>query len=328
MVYEKLCYLNDKNKDRYKNKLKTYLGNEDYIKNRCIWHLESKNSILYLCSANNEKVYEIKQIGQIIGFLQNNHPYFIKNISEVRKHKKVLNRYLLKPSDWNSLIHVHLIGCKSLSILGIDNLNIYLSKLSLLGKLEILEEHPCYSIVKCNNVDLYLVSDIKLVANQSTDIYFSNLKINSLKIANLDIADKELGVVTSLEYCFSENEFLEKIEFCDFNTKYVTNFTGLFTYCRSLKQVNIEIFNTQSAKTLNSMFYGCSSLVSLNVNHFNLENVFTVKNMFRDCLKLETLHIDAWDISKLELKFKEYFLFNTPKLTNREEIYAKIGYKN
>ena len=72
----------------------------------------------------------------------------------------------------------------------------------------------------------------------------------------------------------------------------------MFDGCSSLKELNLNNFNTKKVTNMSGMFKGCSSLKELNLNNFNTNNVTDMRWMFSKCsdeLKL-----------KLKSKFNEF----------------------
>ena len=89
---------------------------------------------------------------------------------------------------------------------------------------------------------------------------------------------------------FDENmQFLESLDFTNFNSSFVNNMESIFYGCSSLKSIDFSNFNTSSVTTMSYMFYECSSLKTLNLSNFITSKVYKMEYMFYGCDSLNIL---------------------------------------
>ena len=156
------------------------------------------------------------------------------------------------------------------------------------------------------------------------------------------------SILTKTDFMFANCEFLEKIDFINFNSKYIYNMSFMFYRCTSLKYINftnfftkrvtdmnsmfngcesldnldLSYFNTQNVKNMSRMFFGCKSLKKLNASNFNTEEVLNMYSMFSGCRDLEDLNLSSFNTRNVKnmsrmfsgcssLKYLDIWNFNT-----------------
>lgn len=98
-------------------------------------------------------------------------------------------------------------------------------------------------------------------------------------------------------YLFS-GKSLTNIDLSSWDTRYITNMTGLFENCSKLETVNVSSLNIDRVTNMNSMFEGCSSLKELDLLSWDISNVKNMNQMFRNC-SLKELDLSTWDTSNV-----------------------------
>ena len=85
------------------------------------------------------------------------------------------------------------------------------------------------------------------------------------------------------------------LDVSNFDTKNVTDMSGMFRFCFTLKTLDLSSFNTQNVTSMNSMFEGCDGFTTLDVSNFDTKNVTDMDGMFCDCSALTTLDVSNFD---------------------------------
>ena len=129
-----------------------------------------------------------------------------------------------------------------------------------------------------------------------------NFFYNMTKIKSIDFSHFDPTEITDMSCLFYHSTGLENITFGDnFNTKKLTNISGVFYGCSSLTSIDLSQFNTELVDNMSYLFSGCNSLESINFSNINTSSVVDMSNMFYNCRSL---------------KLNELSNFNTKKVTN------------
>ena len=122
--------------------------------------------------------------------------------------------------------------------------------------------------------------------------------------------------VTDMSNMFSSTR-LKRLDLSTFNTKNVTNMSGIFSLCTRLTHVNLTGWSTRWVTDMSAMFNSCQALKYVDVSGFNTANVTDMTGMFYDT-GLETLDLTNFDVSKVT---KMLLMFTNSD--NLQRIYAK-----
>ena len=147
--------------------------------------------------------------------------------------------------------------------------------------------------------------------------------------------------VKSLKDMFSNQidsyvEYIESIDFSNFNSSLVTDMSNLFYGCYELISVVLSELKTQEVTNMNSMFYGCKSLASIDLLNFDTSKVTDMGSMFLGCDKLEFVQLQNFDTSSVtnmnsmfhkcnSLTSIDLFNFNTSKVTNMGSMFEECN---
>ena len=104
--------------------------------------------------------------------------------------------------------------------------------------------------------------------------------------------------VTNMSYMFYNCPALTQLDLSKFDTKNVTDMSGMFNSC-ALTQLDVSNFNTQNVTDMSYMFEGCAALTQLDVNKFNTANVTDMSYMFQFCLALTSLDLSHFNTEKV-----------------------------
>ena len=212
------------------------------------------------------------------------------------------------------------------------------------------KENAPRNLQEANNYDSYIIlkfnedcsysngfknnyrNDISYIINKE-----SNARITSEE--KLEI-NKDFGIeihfsspVISLAYFFHLNydknmQFLESVDFTNFDSSSVTNMNWLFYGCNSLKSIVFSNFKTNKVTSMNSLFYGCSSLESLNLSSFNTSLVANMNNLFYGCTSLKLLDISNFNMTICNSYKNMFYNANNIKYINlyncRKDCYNKL----
>ena len=93
---------------------------------------------------------------------------------------------------------------------------------------------------------------------------------------------------------------LTEIDTRSFDTSYVRDMYGMFSFCCSLKKLDLSSFDTSNVIDMGSMFSNCSSLETLDLSSFDTSSVKNMRWTFGGCSSLETLDLSSF--GKFQIK--------------------------
>lgn len=302
MNYDDLKILNKQHKKNLENII--FSNNDkrdkDNLRNRYIFYFQKENNRIFLRNNRNFSayietiIYEIKTIKDIIEFYNKSSKFYISNLSFIKQYKEILETYELERIEFVTIIQIirRISYINKLEIKRINNINIYESKLALLG-IPILYKKDNLVLVYRKNNDIFIVSDLKLKLYHM-GLGFSHLFCDRVIIDNLDISDIDT-LAGFFESCSKTKEIVLK----NFNTKNIGSFNSMFDGCTLLRHVNVEDFDTSNATSFSYMFRGCLSINSLDLHNWNTENILYLNHTFEECSNLEYLNISTWQTPHL-----------------------------
>lgn len=145
----------------------------------------------------------------------------------------------------------------------------------------------------------------------SMNLFFYNCS----NLKSLDLSNFNTSKLTSMQKMFYYNSSLSTVKFGpNFDTKQVTDFSGLFEGDNYLKNVDVSHFDTRSATTMKSMFSGCIYLSQLDVSNFDTARVTDMDWMFHNMSTINQL--DVSQFSTTSLKTMNYMFSGASNLTN------------
>ena len=139
-----------------------------------------------------------------------------------------------------------------------------------------------------------------------------NNKVNSITfkskdfIEEIDFTNFDSSSITNMEYFFEKCNSLTSINFRHFDTSSVVEMKNMFSECSSLKSLDLSSFDTSKVTNMGHLFNGCSSLTSVNLSSFNTLNTRFMDNMFKNCISLSSLDLSSFNTEKVE-KFESMF---------------------
>ena len=186
----------------------------------------------------------------------------------------------------------------------------------------------------------------------SLKLLFSNLKVDTLmldnldtsnvtdmtgmfmmcKLTSLDLSNLDTSNVTSMEMMFKSCSNLNSLDLGSIDTSKVTNMKNMFASCISLTSLDLSKFDTSSVNNMNSMFSSCSKLDSLNISKLDTSNVTDMVGMFYGCSKLASLdlsNLDTSNVTSMDRMFAncssltslDLSKFDTSKVTNMKSLF-------
>ena len=114
---------------------------------------------------------------------------------------------------------------------------------------------------------------------------FSGCSLTTLDVSNFDTKN-----VTNMSGMFSHCSTLTTLDLSNFDTKNVTNMSEMFRGCSALTTLDVSNFDTQNVTDMSEMFSNCSALTTLDLSNFDTKNVTTMGNMFMGCEALTTIY--------------------------------------
>jgi surface protein len=141
----------------------------------------------------------------------------------------------------------------------------------------------------------------------------------NLKIKFNTIIKKGFGL-------FSVCENITHIDFTNFNTSLMTDFSYMFFRCYNLKYINLSSFDTSKMTNMKYMFYGCQNLKEINLKSFDTTNVVDATGLFGNCKTFVNLDISNFNFKNI--KDIEYMFLGCDNLENivvNEQLFNQIG---
>ena len=132
---------------------------------------------------------------------------------------------------------------------------------------------------------------------------------------------------------FENNEFIQEINFTNFNTSLIKNMEYMFKGCSGLRSLDLSNFNTSSVTSMASMFKGCSSLKSLDLSNFDTSSVTSMASMFSNCYFLAVLDISNFvmnygingsNMFEYLANLRYISLINTKMNVNLDELFSSF----
>ena len=106
--------------------------------------------------------------------------------------------------------------------------------------------------------------------------------------------------ITSFYKMFFYIDRMNSISFSKyFDTKNITDMSGMFYRCESLTFIDITNFNTENIQNMSFMFL-CPNLISINISNFNTRNVVDMEGMFMTCQSLTSLDVSNFDTKNVK----------------------------
>lgn len=128
--------------------------------------------------------------------------------------------------------------------------------------------------------------------------------INTIQKIDLSSGCNELD---NLGYGFYFNDialcanYVEKVEFINYDTSNIVDMSIMFNGCFKLKELNLSNFNTSKTKYMGFMFCGCENLVELDLSNFDTRKVVNMSGMFEYCISLTRLDLSNFVINNTRL---------------------------
>ena len=129
--------------------------------------------------------------------------------------------------------------------------------------------------------------NLKELNEDNTELLINN---NNYKYKKFFVPEKEgeynikltfKNYLIDCSYMFTGCENIVKINFTNFETKYVKKMNWMFNGCINLKYINLISFDTKNVVDMSFMFLECKNLLDLNLYFFNTKNVTTMRSMFK-----------------------------------------------
>ena len=157
-----------------------------------------------------------------------------------------------------------------------------------------------------NCTDLTSIASSNPGENPSTNMTSTSASEN---IGNLDFSNFRTAKVQNFSYMFFACKALRYIKGLDnWNTTAATDMSSMFASDENLQSLDLSKFDTSKVTTFESMFSGCSKLTSIgglndavndDVNNWNTENVNNMSSMFAYDRALTELDLSSFDTSKV-----------------------------
>lgn len=128
--------------------------------------------------------------------------------------------------------------------------------------------------------------------------------INTIQKIDLSSGRNELD---NLGYGFYFNDitlyanYVEKVEFINYDTSNIVDMSIMFNGCFKLKELDLSSFDTSKVKYMRYMFCGCENLVELDLSGFDTHKVVNMSGMFKYCISLTRLDLSNFVINNTRI---------------------------
>ena len=149
------------------------------------------------------------------------------------------------------------------------------------------------SYMFCNCTNLTSIASSNPGENPSTNMTSTSASEN---IGNLDFSNFRTAKVQNFSYMFFACKALRYIKGLDnWNTTAATDMSSMFAYDDNLNTLNLSNFDTSNVTTFEDMFTSDIGLKSLNVSNFKTDKVENFSNMFSSCKALTSITgLETW----------------------------------
>ena len=118
--------------------------------------------------------------------------------------------------------------------------------------------------------------------------------------------------IQTLESYFDYNydsfaEYIESVDFSNFDSSEITSLVCLFGGVRKLKYVNFKNFKSSKLTTLAYMFNLCTALSSIDLSYLDTSNVNSFKGLFKGCSNLRLINITGFNFDKDNIDMDDAF---------------------
>ena len=143
-----------------------------------------------------------------------------------------------------------------------------------------------------------------VIGNQEYELKsYLNEECNEVKKSEFEIKLKGISKIVDISYMFCGCHSLDSIEgFSEINTKNMTSFTHLFSFCKITSIPDISKWDTRNVEYMDQMFLHCFNLKTIpDISKWNTSKVKDISYLFGDCCSLQFLpDISKWNTSNLE----------------------------
>ena len=114
------------------------------------------------------------------------------------------------------------------------------------------------------------------------------------------VSEEEIFANENCFKMFENFNYIESIEFNNFNTSKVTSMSSMFIRCVELESIKgIETFDTSNVTSADFTFFSCVKLKTLDVSNWDTSKLKTTYHMFSDCSILQSLDVSKWNINNV-----------------------------
>ena len=175
----------------------------------------------------------------------------------------------------------------------------------------------------------------KQIKKNNIKIYFNEINSENTIKKNYNIFQKKGEYNFKIKFnlkitkgfsLFSGCENIIYIDFSNFNTSLISNFSYMFLNCYNLKYLDLTSFDTSKMTKMNFMFYGCENLQEIKINSFDTKNVTDARGMFGYCKNLVNLNISNFNFKNLK-NMEDMFkgCDNLENIIVSEHLFNQIG---
>lgn len=139
--------------------------------------------------------------------------------------------------------------------------------------------------------------NLSLIKRTSPYSIISNEESFLLSVGWNEIPDLKYGFY--IDFLTFDNQFIEKVEFCDYDTSNIVYMNLMFANI-SMSSIDLSKFNTSNVIDMRCMFGNCDKLVELDLSNFDTRRVDYTYYMFARCKSLVSLDLSNFDASNFK----------------------------
>ena len=142
-------------------------------------------------------------------------------------------------------------------------------------------------------------SDVSTSTEYPIKVWLEVNETDATKYTMYVASEEEIYFPYDSSRMFSSFSNVQKFNFDNVDTSYVTTMEGMFINCGRVTSLDLNGFDTGVVTSMLCMFQNCNSLTNLYIDKWNTGNVTTTYQMFALCKKLTYIDLSKWNVSKV-----------------------------
>ncbi len=165
---------------------------------------------------------------------------------------------------------------------------------SIIGYLIPAKENGMYKLI--------ISANGKITAPNDSRYLFADLK----NLKSIDFTNFDTKYVTTISAMFSNDVSLETLDLSGFDVSHLNRMWSTFNNCNKLKSINLKGWNAKIT-TWGSVFTNCFNLTEIDLSVFNVEDTTSFSGLFIGNRSLRKIDISTWNPKKID-SLKDIFV--------------------